>query len=65
MPRPPPSHRLFSHLKYVFSNSSGDGQVLGEREMDVPEPEEEESLPVAKKKEDVSSWLEEDDIEDF
>lgn len=64
--RAPPSHRLFSHMKFSLLGSCEDGRSLGEREMGSSEGEDKGDIDfIPKKKEEASSWLDDDDIEDF
>jgi len=64
--RAPPSHRLFSRVKFSLLGSRGDGRLLGEQEMGSTEGEDEGDVGfIPKKKEEASSWLDDDDIEDF
>ena len=64
--RAPSSHHLFSHLKFSLLGSRADGRPLEEREMGSIEGEDEGDVGfIPEKKEEASSWLDDDDIEDY
>ena len=66
MSRAPSSHHLFSHLKFSLLGSRADGRPLEEREMgSIGGEDEGDASLIPKEKEEASSWLDDDDIEDF